>query len=204
MKQKSIGFFGGSFDPIHSGHIHLALSLLEKHQLDQVLFCPAFISPFKTENTSHVSASHREEMVKRAIAPLPFFSLYDYELRQKGTSYTIDTIKNLQRQYAEQKQTIEIRLIVGDDMLERLGSWKDVETLLKLAPPLVGSRSEVPTWPSGLSQESIALLQEGLTQIPLLDISSTHVRQRLKKREYCGHLIPYQVLEYIHQNQLYK
>lgn len=204
MKQKSIGFFGGSFDPIHSGHIHLALSLLEKHQLDQVLFCPAFISPFKTENSPHVSAHYREEMVKRAIAPLPFFSIFDYELKKKEASYTIDTIKHLKKQYAEQKQNIEIRLILGDDMLQGLPQWKDVETLLKLAPPLVGSRSQEPVWPSGLSKEALALLQEGFTQIPILDISSTTLRQRLKKREYCGHLIPYQVLEYIHQNQLYK
>lgn len=204
MKQKSIGFFGGSFDPVHCGHLHLAISLLERHKLDHVLFCPTCISPFKAEKNPHVSALHREEMVRRAIAPLPHFSVLDFEIRNEKPSFTIDTIKHLKKLYAEQSQDIKIHLLIGDDMLDGLPRWKEVEELLRLAPPLVGSRMVSPKWPEGLSEESVALLNAGHTQIPILDISSTELRERLKKRQYCGHLIPFQVLEYIHQNQLYE
>lgn len=204
MKQKSIGFFGGSFDPVHCGHLHLAISLLEKHKLDHVLFCPAYISPFKAEKSPHVSANHRKEMVKLAIAPLPYFSILDYEIKNEKPSFTIDTIKHLKKLYAEESQDIQIRLLLGDDMLEGLSRWKDVEELLKLAPPLVASRLSSPKWPGGLSSEALAALQAGATQIPILDISSTEIRERLKKHLYSGHLIPFQVLEYIHQNQLYE
>jgi len=204
MKQKSIGFFGGSFDPVHCGHLNLAISLLEKHKLDHVLFCPTYISPFKAEKNSHVSPHHRKEMVKRAIAPLPHFSLLDYEINNEKPSFTIDTIKHLKNLYIEESQDIQIRLLLGDDMLEGLPRWKDIEDLLKLAPPLVASRLSSPKWPDGLSSTAFATLQTGTTQIPILDISSTEIRERLKKRLYCGHLIPFQVLDYIHQNQLYE
>ena len=204
MHNKSIGFFGGSFDPVHCGHIHLALFLMEKHKLSQILFCPAFVSPFKTEKHPHVSALHRQEMVKLAIKPIPSFSFCDYEVQRKEPSFTIDTIKYLKKHYETGQQDIEIRLILGDDSLEGISSWKDIEELLELAPPLIGSRNLIAAKLKGLSSLSIDRLNQGLTQIPILDISSTLLRERLKKREYCGHLIPYPVLEYIHQNQLYE
>ncbi|MCX6990844.1 MAG: nicotinate (nicotinamide) nucleotide adenylyltransferase [Chlamydiae bacterium] len=204
MHKKSIGFFGGSFDPVHCGHIHLALSLMEKHKLSQILFCPAFVSPFKTEKHPSVSALHRQEMVKLAIKPIPFFSFCDYELQTKEPSFTIDTIKYLKNHYKSEAQDLEIRLILGDDSLEGIASWKDVEELLELAPPLIGSRNLTPVNSKGLSSLSLDRLNKGLTEIPILDISSTLLRGRLKRREYCGHLIPSHVLEYIHQNKLYE
>ena len=204
MQTKSIGFFGGSFDPVHSGHIHLALSLMEKHKLCQILFCPAFVSPFKTAKHPSVSPLHREEMLKLAIKPIPFFSFCDFEIRRKGPSFTIDTIKHLKSHYASQSQDIEIRLILGDDNLDGISEWKDIEELLELAPPLIGSRNLRSIKAQGLSSLSLDRLNKGLTQIPILDISSTLLRERLKKREYCEHLIPCHVLEYIHQNQLYE
>ena len=204
MHNKSIGFFGGSFDPLHCGHIHLALSLMERHELSQILFCPAFVSPFKSEKHPSVSALHRKEMVKLAIKPIPFFSFCDYEIERKEPSFTIETIKYLKNHYKAESQDITIRLILGDDSLERIASWKDVEELLELAPPLIGSRNLTALNPKGLSTLSLDRLNKGLTKIPVLDISSTTLRERLKRREYCGHLIPSQVLEYIHQNKLYE
>ena len=204
MRKKQIGFFGGSFDPIHFGHIHLAIFLSELHNLDQVIFCPAYISPFKKDRLSHASSLHRGVMVKKAIETIPSFSFCAFELQKEQTSFTIDTVRYLIDQFSLQKQDVQLRLIVGDDMLADLGKWKCVDELLSIAPPLVGSRLLKPKWPEDLSEASCQLLQSSLTVIPMLDISSTYLRKRLKQRQYCGHLIPTCVLEYIHQNKLYE
>jgi nicotinate-nucleotide adenylyltransferase len=204
MRKKQIGFFGGSFDPIHFGHIHIAIFLSELHSLDQVIFCPAYVSPFKKDRMSHASFHHREVMIKKAIETIPSFSFCGYELQKEQTSYTIDTVKYLLSQYTSQKQDVQLRLIVGDDMLADLTKWRCVDELLSLAPPIVGSRVLDPKWPEGLSDTSYALLQASISTIPILDISSTYLRKRLKHRQYCGHLIPSCVLEYIHQNKLYE
>lgn len=204
MKNKTIGFFGGSFDPIHSGHIHLATMLQEVCGLTTVLFCPAFVSPFKVNKRPSSSASHRREMVKRAIAPIPSFSLYDFELLEEKPSYTIDTLLHLKTSLEDQSQTCDIRLILGADMLADLPQWKEIDQVLEIAPPLVGARSGSFHIPEELSARSKRLLTESIVQIPMLDISSTDLRQRLKKRLYCGHLMGHDVLEYIYQNKLYQ
>ena len=203
MKDISIGFFGGSFDPIHFGHIHLALSILEKFHLDQIVFCPTFISPFKQEARSFVAGDHRLEMIKRAINPLPFFTSYDYEIVKEGTSYTIDTIKHFKNEMEKQHLSVQIHLILGDDMLEGLPRWKSVNELLSLANPIVGCRKGDFSLPENLLESTKHIIKERCVEIPIMDISSTVVRQRLKKGEYCGHLVPQETLEYIHQYNLY-
>ena len=203
-KRKSIGFFGGSFDPIHAGHIHLALSMLEIYGLDQVLFCPAFISPFKLSKKPSASASHRLEMIKKAIEPIPHFSLFDYEHKSEKVSYTIDSLQHLRAMLDEQGLLCDLYLILGDDTLIDLHNWKEIDEVLKLARPLIGMREGAVRVPTQLSLQSQARLQEGMTQMPILDISSTLLRKRLKKRLYCGHLVPHDVLQYIYLNQLYE
>ncbi|NDD57962.1 MAG: nicotinate (nicotinamide) nucleotide adenylyltransferase [Chlamydiae bacterium] len=203
MKVKKIGFFGGSFDPIHNGHIHLALSLLEKQQLDQVLFCPAFLSPFKLDSHPHVQSHHRLAMTKLAIASLPFFSVIPSEIEKESVSYTIDTVKGLIDQLSLTDRNFAIHLLLGEDMLKNLSKWKEVDKLLSLAPPFIASRSSALTIDPKLSKISRDLIFQGFTRTSLLDISSTDIRCRLKKNQYCGHLIPSQVLEYIHLNRLY-
>jgi nicotinate-nucleotide adenylyltransferase len=198
-KEKAVGFFGGTFDPIHFGHLHLALQMMEKHELDEVLFCPAALSPFKGNQPPPHAKEHRRRMVELAISPIERFSLLERELLQDGPSYTIETIRWL----ISKKEATRFHLILGEDALEHLSHWKEFEELLTLAPPLIGSRlREVKKIPSSLA--SVAnLIEEGLTPIPILEISSTMLRDRLKKHLYCGHLIPAKVLDYIEENDLY-
>jgi nicotinate-nucleotide adenylyltransferase len=166
--KKSVGFFGGTFDPIHFGHITLAVQLMEAHKLDEILFCPAFCSPFKTASPPIATAEHRSAMLKLAL-DLPQFKMTTIELDQGGCSYTIDTIRALHIQ--------GIRLILSEEAALHLGKWKESEELIRLAPPLIGPRE--------------------------IHISSTEIRARLKKRLYCGHLVPAKVLDYIHKHHLY-
>lgn len=167
-----IGFFGGTFDPIHFGHIELAIWALETQGLDEVLFCPTSLSPFKADHLPHASAHHRLAMVKLAIESIPKMRVSDYEIGNQGPSYTVDTIRHLLK-----VNPANYHLILGEDALKGIGKWKEPDELLSLAPPLVGARA--------------------------LKISSTAVRERLKKRLYCGHLVPEKVLAYIYDNKLY-
>ena len=190
-KKKTLGLFGGSFDPVHFGHIALALAFLEAKKVDRVLFCPAYTSPLKKGEPPTASSEQRLEMVRLAIAPIAGFALLDFEIKREELSYTIDTVRFL----LESGDTV--RLILGEDGLHTLEKWKDVEELIKLAPPLVGSRLGQPTPPSTFPQLSFMT-------IPNLEISSTDIRARLKRGLYCGHLVPESVLDYIQENSLYR
>jgi nicotinate-nucleotide adenylyltransferase len=201
--EKKIGFLGGSFDPIHFGHIHLAIQMLEIHKLDQVLFCPAYRSPFKKNGSPKASEQHRLKMAELAVKDIKNFIICDEELKREGVSYTIDTIRHLQKNVEDKNANKKFYLILGEDALSGLASWKDVEELFQLASPLIGSRlastSLMPPLPPFLEQKC----KEGMTKMPLLEISSTEIRERLKKRLYCGHLVPAKVLDYIYENGLY-
>lgn len=198
--KNTVGFFGGTFDPVHFGHINLAIQMLEAHKLDRVVFCPARYSPLKESQLPSASEEHRLNMVKLAISPIPQFILIDWEVQKEGPSYTIDVIRFLKKT----TQDTEFRLILGEDSLVDLPRWKDVEALLSLAPPLVGSRhlyieNNLSLLPASMRE----WIKKGMTQIPIMDVSSTGLRERLFQGLYCGHLIPAKVLDYIQENQLY-
>lgn len=194
-----IGFFGGTFDPIHFGHLYLAIEILEKRQLDRVFFCPAQRSPQKGESEPVAPAADRLAMVALAIEPIEAFSLIDTEIQRPGPSYTIDTIRELKKEFPKD----QFHLILGEDLLAGVSEWKEVEKLFELAPPLVGSRHQKLSTKIVLPKPLEDALQSGLTHIPLVDISSTALRKRLKMKKYCGHLLPGKVLDYIEQNRLY-
>jgi nicotinate-nucleotide adenylyltransferase len=187
------GFFGGSFDPIHFGHLNLAIRLAEIHQLDRVFFSPASLSPDKKETPPGATAQQRLAMVELAIQSLPHFVLWEGELRNEGLSYTIDALLQLQQTHPHD----QFHLLLGEDLLSRLFEWKESDRLLEIAPPLIGTRS--------LSQSYVLneSIRKGLTQVPLLDITSTEIRERIKKRLNCQCLVPANVLDYINANKLY-
>lgn len=169
---------------------------MEQFGLDEILFCPAQISPHKEAAPPLADPQHRRAMTALAVAPIKGFSLLDLELDRSGPSYTIDTVRELMaRQPSDQ-----FHLVMGEDLLSSLELWKEVETLLQLAPPLIGTRTgELPPLPKSLRRAALS----GLTRIPIMEISSTHLRERLSKGFYCGHLIPLKVLDYIYEKQLY-
>ena len=187
--KKTIGFFGGSFDPIHFGHIHLAVSILEEVELDEILFCPAWQSPLKGDAPPKANAHHRLEMLKLAIAEIPRCSVTSIELDRQGPSYTVETLQALQ------EPGIFYRLLLSEESASRLFEWKNADEILHLAPPLIGSRGENHSIPP--------VLRQAIIETPRIDISSTEIRHRLKENLYCGHLIPAKALDYIRQYQLY-
>ena len=188
VEKKKLGFFGGTFDPIHFGHLNLALSLGEKKGLDQIFFSPAYLSPGKQTDQPIASGKTRKEMVELALEGVPNCSCLDWELSSEGPSYTIEVVRYLVASYPEDS----IYLILGEDALHGLSEWKEVDELLTLATPLIGGRPGNDTKLKGKKEE-----------IPIMEISSTQIRQRMAEKKYCGHLVPTKVLDYIHTNRLY-
>src|SRR5580692_5010418 len=121
MRRKKIGLLGGSFDPLHFGHLNLALSLMEAHQLDSVFFCPAFTSPFKTARPPAASPEHRLAMLHLGIQTIEAFSVLDWEIKTMIPSYTIDTVEKLKNQ-----TDAALFLLLGEDQLSDLHRWKRV------------------------------------------------------------------------------
>jgi len=198
MKKERVGFFGGSFDPLHFGHLNMAVSLFEAHALDSVLFCPAYHSPLKKSGHIVASSEQRMQMVHLGIQENQRFAVLDWEIRQKKTSYTIDTIQKLKKE-----SNAEFFLLLGMDQLANLHKWKKVEELFQLAQPLIGSRENKEIILDDLPATLHSLIDKGRTVIPMMDISSTVIRQRLSHKQFCGHLVPQSILDYIKHNQLY-
>src|SRR5262245_48826648 len=154
--KKTIGFYGGTFDPIHFGHINLAVQLLEIHRLDEVLFCPAYCSPLKTAAPPHASGQHRFEMVRVALEEVPHFRITSYEVDRNDPSFTIDTLRMIQ---GEGRGEMKFRLLLSEEAATHFDQWKDFRDLIRLAPPLIGTRS-MPSMRTSLAET----LRSGFTQ----------------------------------------
>lgn len=196
-----IGLFGGTFDPIHLGHLHLATCIAEKHRLDRVVFCPAHLSPFKVETPPLASWEDRKAMVRLAVGGNPLFAVWEEMPIREGLSYTIDLIKDF---IACHEEVDELFLVLGRDAIDHFDLWKDVQEIVRLAPPLTG------VWKEGLPEVLLRLpaacakvVADGITQVPSFDVSSTEVRQRLCEKKSCVSWVPSIVLDYIHEHHLY-
>ncbi len=186
MKKRKVGIFGGSFDPIHIGHLNLAISLKEACHLDEVIFVPAQLSPFKEKNPPKASGAHRLKMVELALSSLPGCSVIDEELQRPPPSYTIDTVRKLAEDTSR-----ELHLLIHASLVESFLSWKEAEELIRLAPPFIGSSSFK------------AIAWGKVIPIPSFEVSSTLIRKRLAKKLYCEHLLTPLVLNYIQEHELY-
>ncbi len=188
---RPVGLFGGAFDPIHFGHLNLAVALWETERFSKIIFCPAACSPFKLEAPPAVSGEQRVEMVRLALASYPYFQVSDLEIKRPPPSYSIDTVRALQLRGP-------LRLLLSEESAAYLHLWKEAELLFQVAPPMVGSF--LCSDRRRLNNENI---QYECVTIPHLEISSTRVRQRLCAQKPCWHLVPKEVLEYISMHNLY-
>ncbi|MGK5595141.1 MAG: nicotinate (nicotinamide) nucleotide adenylyltransferase [Parachlamydiaceae bacterium] len=193
-----IGFYGGSFDPLHLGHLNMAIEIKERAGLDEVWFCPAYISPDK--QAFPVPGSLRLTMIHLAIEEIPGFRVIDDELRREGVSYTVETLQTITKAYPDH----QFFILLGEDTLNNFSNWWQPQEILNLAVPLIGSRSSY-FLPKDLkwSDREYESFSKGWFKIPLFEISSTVIRSRLQQGLYCGHLLPRKVLDFIIKNELY-
>ena len=189
----AIGLYGGSFDPIHFGHLITTQSVLEQRNLEQIIFMPSHISPLK-QDAKPIADFHRLEMVKLAVESMPQFTVSDLEIRKGNISYTIDTLLEIKKKHAE------IELIIGFDNLCVFDSWHKPEQIFELAKVVVMKR-DVDIQPNA---KNIYFDKAIFVDTPTIEISSTDIRNRVKNDLPIAYLVPHKVKEYISQNRLYK
>jgi nicotinate-nucleotide adenylyltransferase len=188
----NIAIFGGSFNPVHIGHVALVVHLIEAQKLDKVYVIPAAQSPFK-KNNMLVSDIHRLKMCKLAFKGIPQCEVLDVELKRTPPSYTIDTIQEL---ISTKRVGTKDRLflIVGQDQLSDFAKWKAPDAILAKATLLVAKRA-------GYHRES----QKGsiFVDTPVFEVSSSDIRNRILTNQIVIHLLPHTVYTYITRHSLY-
>jgi nicotinate-nucleotide adenylyltransferase len=212
-----IGILGGTFNPIHFGHLRMAQELANSLKLSEVRFVPAANPPHK--NKPEVSAQHRASMVQLAIADNPTFQLDTRELERNGASYTIDTLISLRNELGE---NVSICLIMGSDAFTKLDTWHRWNELMKYCHIILVQRpKQQPSAKSEqLSEQMTQFLSEHYTEnvddfaektagyihmqlISAQDISATKIRQNFAEGASNKYLLPDAVLAYVAQHQLY-
>ncbi len=198
---KRIGIMGGTFNPIHNGHLVIAENAREQYSLDQVMFIPTGHSPLRHKQQI-TDAVHRCEMVSLAIADNPWFVLNQIEIQSSETSYTFLTIKKLKQNY----KNSDLYFILGADSLFDFQTWKNPDLILRNCKILAAYRKHQ-------RQEEffqyIAYLNKKYPDkfypldTPSLEVSSQEIRRRTQERQTIRYLLPKEVEAYIRKNKLY-
>ena len=187
-----IGLFGGSFDPVHLGHLLVAQAAREELGLERLFFVPAAQSPFKPDSKP-TSGADRLRLLRLALAGKTWCEIDEQELHRGGVSYTIDTVRDYHRRFPQ----AEIFYLIGGDHVQKLVSWRDAEELARLARFVVVPRpgqSEIP-FPKPFNGQA-------LKGFPL-GVSSSQIRARIKSGQAIEHLVPAIVAEAIRSSGLY-
>ena len=195
-----IAIFGGSFNPIHLGHIKLVKCAVETASLDKVLLIPTGITPHKS-NREMVSAQHRLEMCKIAVSPYKNIEVSSIEINREGKSYTYQTLNSLKEIYPND----EFYIIMGSDMYLSLHTWKNADSFLKNLNVISDLRNGADL--KEMENQSQLLEKYGaksyLINHLVMTVSSTEIRNRLKNNQDVSDLLDCKVLEYIKTHHLY-
>lgn len=190
----SIGIMGGTFDPIHHGHLVAASEVMEVFDLDQVVFVPTQMQPFKAGRRV-TSAEHRYLMTVIATASNNRFTVSRVDIDRGGTTYTIDTLNDIHRQ----RPDADLFFITGADALEQILSWKDADKLFEMAHFVGVTRPGHELTAGGLPPSAVSLLE-----VPAMAISSTDCRRRVAAGQPVWYLVPDGVVQYIQKYGLYR
>ncbi len=202
-KVKRLGIMGGTFDPIHYGHLVTAEAARGVYALDQVLFIPSGVPPHK-DAASITDAEHRYTMTVLATLTNPHFEASRVDIDRTGTTYTIDTLKSLNEEFGE---TVSLYFITGADAIMEIVSWKEPQALLDLAEFIAATR------PGFALEDHAAWIDEwfahhgkslNVLQVPAMAISSTDIRRRVTEGSSVRYLVPETVEFYIRKNRLYR
>jgi nicotinate-nucleotide adenylyltransferase len=192
-KAKRLGIMGGTFDPIHNGHLVAASEAAEEFDLEKVIFTPALNSA-KKNNTSCASAEHRYLMTVIATAANPAFIVSRADLDRGGITYTIDTLQELQKQYPD----YELYFITGADAVSSIESWERYKELFSYARFVAVTRPDYSIDKRLIDKYDIKQLQ-----VPAMAISSTDCRKRAKEGKPIWYLVPDGVVQYINKHKVY-
>jgi nicotinate-nucleotide adenylyltransferase len=201
---KKIGILGGTFDPVHLGHLTAAEAVGEAYALERVLFIPAGEPPHKL-NQAMTPARHRYCMTGLATLGNPRFDVSPVEIQRKGVSYTIDTLDYFKRQLGPDS---EIYFITGADVISEIFTWRSVDALFESCFFVIVTRPGFDfkrlwnQFAGLLTQSQLARILP--LEIPAVEISSTDIRERIRQGRTVKYLLPESVEAYIHKNKLYE
>lgn len=200
MKSSNIGILGGTFNPIHVGHLMIAEEARQSFDLEKVIFIPDSIPPHKSVDSA--TPMQRLEMTKIAIEENPYFCASDMELQRTGPSYTFDTIKDLKKKYGPNHKLF---FIAGTDTIQDLPNWLNPEALLDLCEFIGCAR------PDGTEAIDNIIAHFGplgsrihKLEVPTMELSSTELRYRIRHGISVRYFIPPKVLQYIQDNEVYQ
>ena len=202
MSIEKIGIMGGTFSPIHVGHLILAQGACEEYQLDKIVFLPNRQPPHK-RGTGVLDEKHRAAMVKLAISDNAHFEFSDMELKRTGFSYTADTLQEFCKRYSGK----EYYFLVGADSLDYIDQWYKPETIFQLAHILAAPRGNLTL--EEMEKKAQVLRKKygakiSLLHQPNIEISSNYIRGLIKKGMSIRYYVPKEVEEYISENGLYR
>ncbi len=197
----NLAMFGGSFNPVHNGHVELTKSMISHFNLDRVFIIPTNITPLK-DNSVMVSAFHRFEMCKLAFSGISQVEVSDREILREGKSYTVDTLSELKSEFSKAK----IHLIVGADAFIQLPQWYKASEIFSLAKIITIARNN--TYAEHLNEvgESYKKIYDAdyaVIKNPVTNISSTEIRERIFNHNSVKGLIPDSVYNFIKENEIY-
>lgn len=200
--KKRIGIMGGSFNPIHFGHLLLAQTAREDFTLSKVIFIPTGNPGYKVKEKP-ISPEHRYLMTTLAISANPWFHISRLEVDRIQPSFTIDTIKELREIYSYDQ--VDLFFITGADSILDILSWKNPQEILDLCSFIAGTRPNYSLHNFDQKMSALGLAREKiyLMEIPMLDISSSQIRKCIREGKSIRYLVPDLVLSYIEKNNLY-
>lgn len=190
IERKKVGILGGTFNPPHVGHLIIADQVCQQLDLDKLYFMPSANPPHRDEKRA-IDAAYRLEMVETAIQNNPYFAIERNEIDRGGKSFTYDTMVQL----VEQHPDTDYYFVIGGDMVEYLPKWYKIDKLINLIQFVGVNR------PGYATMTDYPIIW---VDVPLVDISSTMLREKLKMNCSVRYLIPDQTLEYIHEKGLYQ
>lgn len=199
-----LGIFGGTFDPVHWGHLLLAECCREQARLDEVWFVPAGTPPHKRQRRL-ADARCRLEMLELAVAGHELFRVSRIEIERPGVSYTVDTLRILRQELPG----AELFLILGADSIEELHTWREAGEICRLAFPLVARRpghsiQAAPELVQAVGEQRWQAIVEAAVEMPMIEISSSDIRSRVAAGKSIRYRVPRPVEEYIYAHGLYK
>jgi len=202
---EEIVIFGGTFDPVHHGHLIVARAVLEELNLPTLTFLPTNVPPHKKPPAA--GGEHRLEMLRLATAGEPRFAVSDLELRREGPSYTIDTVRRLRDELGD----VGVRWVIGSDMLAELHKWRDIDRLLEEVRFVILERAGVSPTSREMLDAAASRLgshfrgapRRSIIPVPQIEISSSQVRRRIAIAEPIDWLVPESVARYIRSHRLY-
>ncbi|OGX26841.1 MAG: nicotinate (nicotinamide) nucleotide adenylyltransferase [Omnitrophica WOR_2 bacterium RIFCSPHIGHO2_01_FULL_48_9] len=189
---RRIGLLGGTFNPIHIGHLTMAQVAMERMNLDKIIFIPSCIPPHK-KIKNLAAARHRYNMVRLALQGNPDFAVSNFEIQKAGKSYSIDTVRYFRKKYP---RGTKLFFIIGADALAGLRDWKNIDQLLKLVTFVVVNRPGYIYRGSRIRYKYVAM--------PDIDIASSFLRSRVAEGRSIKYFVPDKVFAYIKKHRLYK